>query len=224
MQTNFINQPNIPYNSQNQSQPLDQPYIPPNTLPYIPQPNLQQIPQPYIVQPVIYAYGAQPEPKPNLQQPGTIVNLKNKLCCPKFWTWFVFGFQILGGFGSFGYYKEAIVGSVVGCVACFVVALLVTQCHSTLNVKKYNAALAIFSVFFILDCAYYVVSIFWFNKFLDIKHSFNYNYRYIDLPRIVLMVIVVKDVVFGLITVIVLCCYKKVFDVPSLPDNQQLIP
>ena len=229
IQTELINQGPQPQISQNSNQPLN---APPVAQPFIP----QQIPQQYFVQQFSHPYAIQTISQPNIAkpteqqyiappvaqtydqlyffQPGIPVSinpnsLKKKLFCPRIWTWVMFILLLIDVLTHLLCRKLPIVG-VIGCIVLFIVAYLVTQSSETFDAKKYSKALHLYILYFVFA---YIADII----FVLIKWSFS------GVRRKILTTLYVIEIGIGVITLCILCNFKKEFDNVPNPEKQQLV-
>ena len=181
-------------------QQLSQPYVTqPFYQPYI----IQQVTQPYIIPPVIHPY---------FFQPGIPVAinsdyLKKKLFYPKFWTWFMFAVSLIDILIYYLNNKLPVIG-VVSCIVFFIIAFLVNQSAEICDAKKYNTALNLYTIYFVLACVIHIL-VFFFLAFSRIRKMILKMYIF-EFP-------------FELITLCVLCFSKKIFVVMANPEKQQLV-
>ena len=157
----------------------------------------------------------------------SLQGLKSRLCCPRVYTWVVFGLNVLGIFNYIKYGAVTILLSIIGCVLSFLVALFVTQSADTGDVRKYNWALYICIGCFAFICLECILSCI--ILFPQIEEAARKQYSEQDqINQVVLgakiLLIVISAIVIGIdsITLCVLCCYKKEFDGLPIPSNQPI--
>ena len=122
MQTNLVDQANQTLNQQSVqqiAQPVAAPYYNPNAQPY---PTVQA--QPYNAQP--FNNGTQ-----NLSVYNKSLN--RRLCCPKVWTWIIFGYYLITIIFSMAanrIYLTALLICIIPIIIHLVIAIMVTQCSN----------------------------------------------------------------------------------------------
>ena len=206
MQDKLVEQtdrPPIQQTTEPSAPPVEIPNNPPNVQP---QPVIQV--QPYVAQPVYYA----PQ-NLTVNDPS----LKEKLCCPKVWTWIMFGFYtclVIFGIFFLGGYSGI---EIIGAIFYFFVAYNVTKSSNTGDVDKYKTALKIYIVFFILESFFYVFTIA--GYFLTV-YIFGVIYKQYFI--IIIFSFIGFTVVIEIITLFILCKHKNVFD--RLSVIQQILP
>ena len=207
MQNNLVEQTDLSPIQQN-VEPTAQPFqVPTNTPNVQPQPDIQV--QPYIAQPVYYVpqYLTANDP-----------SLKERLCCPKVWTWIIFGYYTCFTIFLFIFYIDYLACGIIGAIVFFFVAYNVTKSSNTGVVKKYLTALAIFSIYFYIEIGSYFLVLFLYYVFGCSYGHGNFNQK----TTIILLSYTGFIVVIETITLIILCKYKKVFD--RLSVIQQVLP
>ena len=157
----------------------------------------------------------------------SLQGLKDRLCCPRVYTWVVFGLNVFSFFGYINYGALTILLSIICCVLSFLVALFVTQSANTGDVRKYNWALYIcigFLVFVCLECILFCVFFF---PLLEEEARKQYSEQDKINDAVLgakILIIVCCSIAIGVnsIIVCVLCCYKKEFDGLPIPSNQPI--
>ena len=197
-------------NQQLNAPPVSQPYMPPQiSQPYIVQlPNQQYIipNQPYLINSYTNIYDL-PSDKKNLT--GN-VNLKRTLCCSKTLPWALIIVLILGGFISLE--SDYIpIKETISCVIVFIVGFFVYQSFKSYDVKKYNIALILYSIYFFLSCVACLLNIF--------VRAEKYGYSSNSDNFIAANVI---EILFELMTLFFLWCAKK--DFKKLENNENHEP
>ena len=206
MQDKLVEQtdrPPIKQNAEPTAPPVQVPNNPPNVQP---QPVIQV--QPYYAQPVYYA--------PQYLTPNN-PSIKERLCCPRVWTWImfsihiclvIFGFFFLGGYSGSG---------IIGVIFYFFVAYNVTKSSNTGDVDKYKTAFKIYIVYFIIESfAYFGLLV---GYFLAV-YLFGVIFKQYFI--IIFFSFIGFTVVIEIITLFILCKYKNVFD--RLSFIQQSLP
>ena len=168
--------------------------------------SFQYVKNPYLNQPTVYS---------NLD------SLKHRLCCPIVWTWIIFFLRlpifIYPLCIPFDLLNVIVPG--ICLILYFLIAFLVTRSGQTGDVKKYKAALFICIVIFSIVSIFLIIC-FIFGK--AAKKQFNFSYD--DDSMVILIVTLILYLVgLELITIIVLCCYLKEFNMVLMPDNHQLL-
>ena len=221
MQDKSINQIDKPELSSQISQPYIVQLIPQS---YVHQPNhpddvqlpnqsnaIQQLDQPGINNPITdpYAidkktnYFGQRFNEPVMISPGYF---KKKLCFAICFTLFLLTGLLISGFFVFA--EELVpIEEVIGCIVAFIGSFLVYKSAETYDVKKYNIALYLFTVYF---------------TSVTIVNSYNFNaadyYRKDSLMFFYLLEFGVES-----LTLFILCYNKRVFETKTKSDNQQLV-
>ena len=200
MQTILVGQANQPLNQQNVqqiAQPVAAPYYNPNAQPY---PTVQA--QPYNAQP--FNNGTQ-----NLSV--NYQSLNGRLCCPKVWTWIIFGYYLFLILFSFISFPKLSLVFIISTIIYFLVAINITRCSKADDVDKYKLALKIFTVYFIIMMILLVC-------LLALLFE-NYSGYIKDVVQILIQY-TLFEIVIETITLCILCCHKNVFNQFPIQVNQ----
>ena len=213
-------------------QPIPQPYIiqqfPQQYLilqPYSPQffaqPYvIQPFVQPCITNPIIQQNEAPPasqtytaQSKLDVFQPVAPINknshlLNKKLLCPKLSILIMFVFSLVDIFIHLKKYKKPIVGIING-IILLVVFYMIKKSAKNNDKKKYNKALCLYIICFILVCFAFIYCVLLKREPLRV--------RKLTFPMYIF------EISIGLIVLSILNAYKKIFDsFPNL-ENQKLV-
>ena len=141
---------------------------------------------------------------------------KNKLCCPRIWTFFMLVPTIIDICLQFGLERIPIPG-IIGCLVYIIVGLLIIYSAKICDVKKYIVALVLYIIYFVFVCIYYTCFYFYCS-------SNCYDYRYIDNIKTILFTLYLIDAAFDSITLFLLCYYKREFNIDLNQENEKLAP
>ena len=210
MQNNLpeqVNKPLSPQNPKKISQLSAPPYYPPNAQLF---PVVQT--QPYVAFPVNFvakdflAYNQ---------------SLKERLCCPRIWTWVIFCYYIFATIlyiCNNQYKQNNLLGIFIVIIIYLIVAIFVTQSSNTGDGSKYKLSLKVFTVYFIIKAISLVISLV---VSLTSIEEFEKAYGIVITTLIIGIII---EIIIESTTLFILCKYKNVFDELQTPLNQQDIP
>ena len=203
MQENLSDQANQPLNEQNTQQVAQPEGLLSNTtnaLPY--QVAIRQ------------TYVSQPVNKRALSLLAYNQSFKEKLCCPRVWTWVIFSFYIFAFLSSFAYSRGFFSFLIIiNIVIYFLVAYYITLSSNIADVKKYKIAFIIFTTFFIIEAISYVILIIFLVK--DELDGLQFTIVYFS-------TLVIASIIDP-ITLCILCTFKYKIDGEIVPGNQQAI-
>ena len=161
---------------------------------------------------------------------SSLQGLKDRLRCPRVYTWVVFGLNFLGIFNFTRYSTASLLLSIVGCILSFLVALYVTLSANTGDVRKYNLALYICIGFLAFICLEYIIFCILLYPTIEERAREEYKEQQEFIENAVLIgkisLIVISALVIGIdaITLCVLYYYKKEFDGLTRSSDQLTAP
>ena len=200
METNLVDQANQLLNQQSVqqiSQPVAAPYYNPNAQPY---PTVQA--QPYNAQP--FNNGTQ-----NLSV--NYQSLNGRLCCPKVWTWIIFGYYLFLILFLFTSIPKLSLVFIISTIIYFLVAININRCSKADDVDKYKLALKIFTV-------YFIIIIFLLVCLLALFLANDWGFIQDLIPILILYTLF--EIGIETITLCILCFHKNVFNQFPIQVNQ----